>query len=103
MVGTYRLSEGETIKTEELTKFGLVRLVLKVVKATPAFKDPSPHIMPKVENKTKAVQVVGFYQEAPPLESFRLTLLNVSSKNIIALSGFELYSDGPCVAVDERA
>ena len=94
MVGTYRLREGETIKPEELTKFGLEPLVLKVVKATPAFNDPSPPIMPKVVNKTKAVEVVGFYQEAAPSKDFRLTLRNVSSKNIIALDLFMPSADG---------
>ena len=92
-VGTYRLREGETIKIEELTKFGLETLVLKVVKATPPFKDPLPPIMPKVENKTKAVEVVGFYQDAPS-KSFRLTLRNVSSKNIIAVDLFMPSADG---------
>jgi hypothetical protein len=93
MVGTYRLREGEITKTEELPKFGVEPLILKVVKATPPFKDPLPPIMPKVENKTKAIEVIGFYQE-PPSNSFRLTLRNVSSKNIIALDLFMPSSDG---------
>ena len=93
MVGTYRLREGETIKTEEFTKFGLEPLVLKVVKATPPFKDPLPPIMPKVENKTKAIEVVGFYQD-PQSKSFRLTLRNVTNKKIIALDLFMPSSDG---------
>lgn len=94
MVGTYRLREGETIKTEDLTKFGLEPLVLKVVKARPAFSDPSPPIMPKVVNKTKTVEVVGFYQEAAAPEDFRLTLRNVSSKSIIAVDLFMPSANG---------
>lgn len=94
MVGTYRLNEGETIKTEALTKFGLQPLVLRVVKAKPPFKDPLPPIMPKVENKTKAIEVVSFSQAAPPLDSFQLSLRNVSNKNIIALDLFMPSADG---------
>ncbi|MGI9166797.1 MAG: hypothetical protein ACR2G5_10510, partial [Pyrinomonadaceae bacterium] len=94
MVGTYRLSEDETIKTEELTKFGLEPLVLRVVKAKPRFKDQLPPIMPKVENKTKAIEVVSFYQAAPPFDSFQLSLRNVSNKKIIALDLFMPSADG---------
>src|SRR5688572_22410947 len=81
LVGTYRLNEGDAVMTDALTKFGLEPLVLRVVKAKPSFKDPLPPIMPKVENKTKAIEVVGLNQESSPSDSFRLTLRNVSSKN----------------------
>ncbi|MEP6818297.1 MAG: hypothetical protein ABJA18_02115 [bacterium] len=94
LVNTYRLSEDETVKTEELTKFGLECLVLRVVKAKPRFEDPSPPIMPKVENKTKAIEVVGFYQAAPLSDSFQLSLRNVSNKKIIALDLFIPAADG---------
>lgn len=94
LVGIYRLSENETIRTDQLTKFGLEPLVLKVVRAKVPFKDPVPPIMPKVENKTQAVEVVGFYQEALPIETFRLTLRNVSNKNIIAVDLFMPSADG---------
>ena len=93
-VGTYRLRENESVKAEELTKFGVEELVLKVVKAKPGFKDPLPPIMPKVENQTKAVEVAGFYQEESPSEGFRLTLRNVSSKKIIAVDLFMPSADG---------
>lgn len=91
-VGTYRLREEETVETEELSKFGLEPLVLKVVKAKPSFKEPSPPIQPLLENKSKFIEIVNFYREAPPSESFRLTLRNVSTKNITAL---DLYIPSP--------
>lgn len=94
MVGTYRLNEGETIKTEALTKFGLEPLVLRVIKAKPPFKDPLPPIPPQLENKTKAIEVVSFYQEEHPSESFQLTLRNTSGKNILALDLFMPSADG---------
>lgn len=94
LVGTYRLREGETIKTEALTKFGLEPLVLKVVKAQPPFKDPLPPIPPQLENKTKAIEVVSFYQAEHQSESFQLTLRNTSGKDIIALDLFMPSADG---------
>jgi hypothetical protein len=50
--------------------------------------------MPKVENRTNAIEVVGFDQKSTPSDSFQLTLRNVSSKNIIALDLFMPSSDG---------
>jgi len=93
-VGTYRLRENESVKAEELTKFGVEALVLKVVKAKPGFKDPLPLIPPQILNKTKAIEVISLYQEAAPSESFQLSLRNVSSKNIIALDLFMPSADG---------
>jgi hypothetical protein len=93
-VGTYRLRENESVRAEELTKFGVEGLVLKVVKAKAGFKDPLPPIPPQILNKTKAIEVISFYQHARPSESFQLTLRNVSNKNIIALDLFVPSADG---------
>src|SRR5882762_3204126 len=41
LVGTYRLREDETVTTDELSKFGLQPLMLRVVKAKPSFKETS--------------------------------------------------------------
>jgi hypothetical protein len=94
LVGTYRLREDETVTTDELSKFGLQPLMLRVVKAKPSFKETSPAIQPLLENKTKAIEVVNFYREAPPSESFRLTLRNISNKNIMVLDLFMPSADG---------
>ena len=94
IVGTYRLRIGETIKTEELAKFGLEPLALKVVKAKPSFKDPLPPIAPLIENKTKAIEVVSFNQDEHRSEIFQLTLRNISEKNIVALDLFLPSADG---------
>jgi hypothetical protein len=94
LVGTYRLNEGDAVMTDAVTRFGVEPLVLRVVKAKPSFKDPLPPIMPKVENKTKAIEVVGFHQKSTPSDSFQLTLRNVSNKNIIALDLFMPSADG---------
>ena len=84
-VGTYRLREGESAKTVELTKFGIEALVLKVIKATPVREEPFTAIQPKILNKTKALEVESFYPAAGSSQSFQLTLKNVSNKNIVAL------------------
>lgn len=94
VVATYRLRENDMVKTQELTKFGVEALALKIVKAKPHLKDPLPPILPQLENKTKAIEVVSFYQDAPPSDSFRLTLKNVSTKKIMALDFFMPSADG---------
>lgn len=92
-VGKYRLRENDSVRAEELTKFGVEALVLKVVKAKPGFKDTLPPIPPQLLNKTKAIEVVSFY-EAPPAGSFQLTLRNASNKIITALDVFMPSADG---------
>lgn len=94
LVSTYRLREAQTVTTVELSKFGLEPLRLTVVKPKPSFKVTSPPIQPLLENKTKVIEVVDFYQESPPSERFRLTLRNVSTKNIVALDLFMPSADG---------
>ena len=86
-IGTYRLALSETITIEELTKFGVEPLVLKVVRAKPLIKPVAP-LMPILDNKTKAVEVVSFNKADPPLESFFLILRNVSRKSITAVDLF---------------
>ena len=94
LVSTYRLREAQTVSTVELSKFGLEPLRLTVVKPKPSFKVTSPPIQPLLENKTKVIEVVDFYQESPPSEKFRLTLRNVSTKNIVAIDLFMPSADG---------
>jgi hypothetical protein len=91
---TYRLREFEAVKTEELTKFGLEPLVLKVVKTKPRFELPLPPVTPQIENKTAAVQVVSFYPDTLRSGDFRLTLRNVSTKKIIMLDLFIPSAEG---------
>ncbi len=93
-IATYRLKEDETIRTEELTKFGVEPLTLKVIRAKPPIKDPLAPIMPKVENRTKAIEVASFAQSQFSADSFQLSLRNVSNKTIIALDLFMPSADG---------
>lgn len=94
LVSTYRLHMGEEATTVELSKYGLESLRLKVVKAKPSFKVASSPIQPLLENKTKVIEIVDFYQESLPSERFRLTLRNISTKNIVALDLFMPSADG---------
>src|SRR5215470_1556905 len=84
VVATYRLRKDESVITQELSKVGLEPVVLRVVKNTRVEVEPPPPIQPLIENKTKSVEVANFYRE-PQLNSFRLTLQNISSKAIIAV------------------
>lgn len=93
-VETYRLTESDTIKTEALTKFGLEPLVLRVVKAKPDYKDTQSPIMPKVENKTTAIEVVSLTETVPPSDSFQLSLRNISNKKVVVLDLFMPSVDG---------
>jgi hypothetical protein len=93
LASTYRLREDETVTTDELSKFGVQPLLLRVVRAKPSFNEPSPAITPLVENKTKSIQVVNFYREAPS-ESFRLALRNISNQSIMVLDLFMPSADG---------
>ena len=91
-VGTYRLKEGETVTTEELKAFGIEPCVLKVVRAKPHVEEPLPPITAQLDNKTKSLEVVEFFQEAPPSTSFRLTVRNASQKNV---TGLDFYMPSP--------
>ncbi|HEX3100650.1 MAG TPA: hypothetical protein VHQ01_02600, partial [Pyrinomonadaceae bacterium] len=85
VIRTYRLRENESAKTDELTKFGVEEIGLKVIKAKPDPEELPPAIQPQILNKTKAIEVVSFYPTPRSSQSFQLTLKNVSSKNIVAL------------------
>jgi hypothetical protein len=84
VVGTYRLREGESVITQELSKVGLEPVVLRIVRNTRVEIEPTPPIQPRIENKTKSVEVANFYRD-PELNNFRLTLQNISGKAIIAV------------------
>ena len=84
VVSTYRLREGESVITKELSKVGIEPVVLRIVRNAGVEIQPPPPIQPLIENKTKSVEVANFYRE-PQLDSFRLTLQNISSKAIIAV------------------
>ena len=84
VVGTYRLRKDESVITTELSKVGLEPVVLRIVRNSRVEIEPPPPIQPLIENKTKSVEVANFYRDSE-LNTFRLTLQNVSGKAIIAV------------------
>lgn len=85
-IASYLAREGETVRIRELKEFGVVPVVLKVVRVKPRIDDPTPAITPKLVNNSKAVEIINFDREGPSSTFYSLSLRNVSSKNIIALN-----------------
>ena len=79
-VGTYRPRENEKISIEELTRFGVEPFEIKVVRATPTVSAP-----PTIVYKTKSVEVVSIEPDISTLPIFRVTLHNLTGKNVCAL------------------
>lgn len=83
-IGSYLAREGETIEVNELTSLGFKPLALKVVRFVPEVEIPVPAFAPVVTNELKSVEVVGL-SPVPGISLYRLTVRNISSKNIVAL------------------
>lgn len=83
-IGSYLAREGETIEVNELTSLGFKPLAIKVVRFVPEVETPAPAFSPVVTNNLKSVEVVSF-SPVPGISSYRLTVRNISSKNIVAL------------------
>jgi hypothetical protein len=93
-ISSYLAREGETIKVNELTSFGFQALVLKVVRFVPEVETPVAAFAPVVTNNLKSVEVVGFSPLAELSNTYRLTVRNLSSKNIVALDVYVPYERG---------
>jgi hypothetical protein len=91
LLSTYQAHENERIVVSALTRFGIEPFEITLIRSTPIV--PSA---PKLENKTKALDVVSVQPEGLSLPSYQLTLRNISTKNISALmiSIFEDSSSG---------
>ncbi|MGI8837876.1 MAG: hypothetical protein ACR2H4_14750 [Pyrinomonadaceae bacterium] len=91
-VGKYELREEESISVTELQQFGVEPFRLKVVRITPSV---SPQ--PIVKSHAKSLEVVGIEPVSATLPTYKLTLHNLSDKNI---SAFEInIVDGSKVVV----
>lgn len=96
-VATYLAREGETVNVEELARFGVEPMQLKVVRANPEPETPSLSSAPQLVNETKSVEVVSFGPDPRPANRnrYNLRLQNVTRKNIIALGLYEATPGGP--------
>ena len=93
-IGSYLAREGETIKVNELTSLGFEPLVLKVVHFVREVEIPLAAILPQVTNNLKSVEVVSFLPVAELSSSYRLTVRNISTKNIVSLDVYVPHERG---------
>jgi hypothetical protein len=87
-VATYNVRENETITVSELTRFGVVPFAIKLVRVNPMWSSPPP-----VVNKTDSLAVSGIEAVHSTLPSYKVTLQNLSGKNVAAL-GVEVHVNG---------
>jgi hypothetical protein len=92
-IGSYLAREGETIVVNELTSLGFKPLALKVVRFVPEVESPVQPFAPVLTNNLKSVEVVAFSPLAE-LSTYRLTVRNISSKNVVALDVYIPYDHG---------
>jgi hypothetical protein len=88
-VATYHIREGETIKTDEVTRFGIRSFAIRVINVLPSL--PS---LPTVTNRTTSIAVVNVEQGKTPFPSFTLSLRNISNKSILNLNINIISADG---------
>jgi hypothetical protein len=79
-VATFRLREAQSIRVDELTRFGVEPIEITLIR--PPVLLPNP---PEVINKADSIEVVGIEANNSTLPSYRLSLRNRSSKNLVAL------------------
>jgi len=80
LLATYQAHENEKIVVSALTRFGIVPFEITLVRT--ASNVPAA---PKLENKTKSLDIVSVQPEGLSLPSYQLSLRNVSPKNISAI------------------
>ena len=80
MVGTYTVHENEGLTVESLRDFGVEPFKLKLIRVTPQTSD-----VPTILNKTNSLEVVGIETIVATLPRYKLTLHNLSEKNISAI------------------
>lgn len=87
-VSTHRVSENEKITIEALRNFGVVPFEIEVIRVTPATGS-----VPSIINKTQSLDVVDVQPQISNLPRFRLTIRNLSAKNVRALT-LKLFARG---------
>lgn len=79
-VGVYTLREGEKIRIQELTQFGVEPFGVKLVRVGPSAAD-----LPTVISKAKSIELVTIQANFSTLPSYRVALRNLSGKNVSAI------------------
>jgi hypothetical protein len=80
IVGTYTVRENEGLAIESLRDFGVEPFKLKLIRVPPQTSD-----VPTILNKTKSLEVVGIELIVATFPRYKLTLHNLSEKNISAI------------------
>ncbi len=81
MVGTVSLRENEVMSVDSLRDFGVEPFRIKLVRVAPQASE-----VPSVVNKSRLLEVVGIEPLVATFPRYKLTLHNLSDKNIVALS-----------------
>lgn len=79
-VAVYTIREGEKITAQELAQFGVEPFKLVLSRVAPA----TPEV-PQVLSKAKSVELVAIVPVLSTLPSYRMTLRNLSTKDVSAL------------------
>jgi hypothetical protein len=93
-VANYLVREGETILVRELTDFGVEPLNLRVVRATPQTVERPLAVPGEAVSKLDAVSVVAFGIDTSEPTMYRLSLRNLTQKNITALQIYQVDKAG---------
>ncbi len=89
IIASYFARLGDTVTVRELERFGFKALVLRIGRYEPnPVKEivPAPTILHEVVNELKSVAFVDLQVEPPANHSYRLTIQNLSSSSIVALT-----------------
>jgi uncharacterized protein YheU (UPF0270 family) len=89
LVASQLVREGETIIVRELTDFGVEPPLLRVVKANPRPAEQSLATGGEAVSKVKAVEVIAFWLDTSESTWYRLSLRNLTQKNITAMQLYE--------------
>jgi hypothetical protein len=100
LVGIYRLGIGETKTLKDLRSFGIEPFTVTLLDTVPPLPPP-----PAFVNDTKSIEIVSVRSENSPNPAYRITLRNLSEKNVRGV-GFSLtFDDRPAgigfLAADE--
>ncbi|MEP6568580.1 MAG: hypothetical protein ABJC10_02310 [Acidobacteriota bacterium] len=79
-VATCAVRENEKVTIDALKDFGVEPFEIKVIRVAPQTSE-----LPAIENKTKSVEVVGVEPLVSTFPYYKLTLRNLSDRNISAL------------------
>lgn len=88
MVGTYAVRENDGLVIDGLRDFGVEPFKIKLIRVAPQTSE-----VPSVLNSTKSLEVVGIEPIVSTFPRYKVTLHNLSEKDISALR-IEIFRDG---------